>query len=137
MSQTRFATALIAIAFMSSACGDDETSEALEIEGVWLSNFSTTDTITSTMFNSQTIISFSNSENFAITQNPPDDAFFPDKFSRIVWTEPANDTFFYCTIDFGLDTAAEAENSPNVADATDPETMGCGTFPWTRLERAP
>ena len=54
----------------------------------------------------------------------------------IVWTEIDGDSFFYCTVDFGLDSAEDAENTAMSADDTDPENDGCGGFSWTVLTNA-
>ena len=118
---------------------DEENAVEIEISGRWQSGFGGTEEISSdawvTAWSTLAIVSFDNDTNVAIVQNPPDDAFFPDKFSKIEWTEIEADQFFYCTIDFGLDTAEAAEQSENRADSTDPATTGCGGFPWTDLTR--
>ena len=112
----------------------------IEIMGTWTSNFGSTERITVDRFigySTQAIIDFDNTMNFMVTQSPPDDAFTPDKFSKTVWTDLENDSFFYCTVAFGLDTAEQAKTSTQTADASNPETSGCGgTFPWTKLTLA-
>ena len=72
----------------------------------------------------------------AVVQLPEDDEFNPNKYSRYVWTEPTNESFYYCTVDFGLETLDEALMSTTQADPSDPETGGCGGFAWTKLVRA-
>jgi hypothetical protein len=67
-----------------------------------------------------------------ITQNPATGTN-ANKFNEIVWTRVVNGSFYYCFVDFNRDTADDARNTTNVADATDPATSGCGQFPWTRL----
>lgn len=106
--------------------------EPLELEGRWATNYGMTDDVSSIGWNSQAIISFSNAGNWAVTQNPADDPWGPSKFSKVVWTELVDDSFYYCIVDYGRDTAEEAEGSSNTADATSPETGGCASFPWTR-----
>ena len=59
--------------------------------------------------------------------------FSPDKFNKLVWTDLMNGETWYCTVDFGKDTADEAENTTNIADANDLDGMGCGGFSWTKL----
>lgn len=103
-----------------------------ELEGLWATNFIYQDDVSSILWNAQAIVSFSNQENVAITQNPPDDPWGPSLFSKLVWTEPVAGEFYYCFVDFGRATADEAAASENVADASDPETSGCGPFSWTR-----
>ena len=61
------------------------------------------------------MIEFDNAANLAFTQNPAsDDAqTLPEKFSRVVWTEPdAEGAFFYCTTDFGAESVEELKASP-------------------------
>lgn len=122
------------------ACGDDTDPatrpSALEIEGVYASNFGAEEIITDDAFNGTPIRAFDNEQNFLITQNPSDSEFNPNLFNRIVWTEPQGDQFYYCFVDFGLDTLDDALSSDASADATDPETGGCGGFSWTRLREA-
>lgn len=135
------------------ACGDDEPGpadagapdaqspdagepETLEIEGVWASNFGTEEIITAERFDGAPIRFLDPEANVLVTQNPPDAEFFPDAFNRVVWTEPAGDVFYYCFVEFGLDTLAEARDSTATADASDPDNSGCGGFAWTRLRRA-
>jgi hypothetical protein len=114
--------------------------EHLEIDGTWASSYSTnviTDESWSVDYgsgpSSVTVISFSNSENVAIRQWPADDPYNPLKFDRTVWTEIDAGHFYYCMVDFGLDTAEEAAASTTPFDASDPDNTGCGAFPWTRL----
>lgn len=122
-----------------AACGGDDgplpsdPNGSLEVIGAYGSAFGD-ETITATKWGATTIVEFDNANNFAITQNTADDMFNPSKFNRIVWTEP-NDkgSFFYCFVDFGKDTAAEAKQSTETADATDPANGGCGGFAWTAL----
>lgn len=126
----------LGIGLGQAACGDDDPSpETIEVAGRWASNFGGFETITSTSWGGFEIIEFDNLTNFAVTQNPADAAFFPSKYNKYVWTEPAGGAFFYCTVDFGLDTADQARTSTQTADASDPSTTGCGSFPWTQLSQ--
>jgi hypothetical protein len=113
-------------------CGTDEPGP-LEVAGEWASNFGFDETISQTMWGTAAVIRYDNDDNFAITQQPANDMFNPSKFSKLVWTEPSAGKFFYCTVDFGLATAAEAEATTKSADASNPESAGCGGFSWTRL----
>ena len=56
-----------------------------------------------------------------------------DPTSKIVWTAPANDAFYYCFVAFGLETETEAVDAADTSDASDPENAGCGGFSWTKL----
>jgi hypothetical protein len=130
----------------AGGCGDADfpwtklTSNDIEIFGTWSNQFGGTEKIDAlswtTVFDTGTsvakVIEFSNEDNEAITQNAADSAFDPSKFNRIVWTD--RDGFvYYCTVDYGLDTLEDARDADTEADATDPETDGCGGSPWTKL----
>ncbi len=108
-------------------------SAPIEVQGVWESNFGTQERITQGAWDQAEIVSYDNDLNLAITQNPEDASFSPNKFNRIVWTEPESGSFYYCFVDFGLDTEEDALRSTNSADDSDPETDGCGGFSWTKL----
>ena len=107
----------------------------IEIGGIWFSNYGTTATISKAKWDSQTVVEFDNEANHAITQNASNDAWFPNKFSRQVWTAISGEQYYHCTVDFGLDTAMAAKTTTKTADASDPENGGCGMFPWTRYGR--
>lgn len=116
--------------------GADGGVGALEIIGVYASNYGSEEIITEVRFNGDLIASFDNEANALVSQTSTGASYNPGKFNKIVWTEPSTDSFYYCFVDFGLDTAAAAEASTATADATNPETGGCGGFAWTRLRRA-
>ena len=130
---------------MTLACGDGDDSatddgsstDSIEIEGTWTSNFGGEEAISDeawTSFAAQTIIEFSNDENYAIWQNPSDAEFNPDMFGRNVWTEIEDGSFYYCTVAYMSETAEATEDDAEPADANDFET-GCGALgsPWTQL----
>jgi hypothetical protein len=129
---------------VTAACGGTEHDDdqhvtppaKIELLGSYTSNFGGTEAITETKWGDATIVTFDNEANFAITQQPADDTFNPSKFAKVVWTEPVKGAFFYCTVDFGKDTAAEAQATSNTADASDPTSSGCGGFAWTELYEA-
>ena len=132
---------LISFSLLSVACGDGEDKGAtctpgdeIEIAGTWASNFGGTERIDSETWGDVDVVEFDNCDNVAITQNADDAEFSPGAYNRIVWTEPEADSFYYCWVAFGLDSADAARNSTMTADASDPETGGCGEdFPWTKL----
>jgi hypothetical protein len=69
-------------------------------------------------------------------QLPDDDQYNPSKFTKIVYTEPVDDSFYYCWVEFSLDTLGAAKASQATADASDPDNTGCGgSFPWTKATR--
>lgn len=133
-----------------TACSDDNEGSTdattIEIAGTWTSPFpnedgDTDEVITSSSwtspFGSFEVVEFNNDENWAIGQNPSDAMFNPDLYSRIVWTDPSADAFYYCTVDFGLESVEAAKASSMTADASDPATMGCGQAAWTQLTAKP
>lgn len=106
----------------------------IEVRGSFRSSFGGMETVTSTSWSGIAIRRFSNQQNYAVVQSPPDDMFTPNKYSKLVWTEPTAAGFWYCTVDFGKATLSAAETSTQTADASDPDTTGCGGFSWTHLE---
>jgi hypothetical protein len=111
--------------------GGSDDDDGLEVAGEWTGEFGD-ESISDDDWNGSEIVAFDNGENFAITQNAEDADFDPGKFNKNVWTEPNDDGFYYCTVDFGLDSAEEAEDTDMTADEQDLEE-GCGGFPWTQL----
>ncbi len=123
----------------NSGCGGfawTKLFEPLEVKGIYASNFGMEEIVTSTSWDHKQVVNINNEQNYVVTQNGPDDMFNPSKFNKLVWTELSGDSFYYCFVDFGLDTAEAAEMSTKMADATDPENSGCGGFAWTKLTRA-
>ncbi len=55
-------------------------------------------------------------------------------YSRIVWTK-FNDFYYYCEIVYNKGSLEEAKSDPTTADATNPDTGGCGGFSWTKFEQ--
>jgi hypothetical protein len=109
----------------------------IEIAGTWISMFAPEEpeVISTTRWGSAEVVEFENLANWVVLRNPDDAMFQPGKFNRVTWTEPANDRFYYCWVVIGVDSALAAKTSTGTADATSPDTRGCGDFPWTRLER--
>ncbi len=131
----RFASILVAL----FACGGEDTqppANTIEIAGTWSSNFGGTEVINESSWAEVPVVEYSNSDNFAVTRNPDDAEFNPGKFNKLVWTDPQNNSFYYCFVDFGRDTALAAKTSTHGADATNPEAGGCGMFSWTKLTRS-
>ena len=124
-----------------SKCGPGECSGpdgdlAVEVVGIYQNNFDMEEVITDASWSYMEIVSFDNDANVAITQNPSDDMFNPDKFNRVEWTEPGADgSFHYCTAAYGKDSAADAEAAEASVDAADLDGAGCNNFAWTKLTK--
>lgn len=129
---------------LATACTDDDGDDgvtppnAIEIAGTWESDFGD-ESVSSTAWTGaapQIIVSYDNTANVAITENPPDAEFAPNTFSRIVWTEPAHDEFYYCTTTYGQATAEAARTATETGiDRADVGAKGCGGFPWSHLTK--
>ena len=119
------------VMFGLAACGGGE----IEIAGTWDTQFQTVETISSEKWNTATVVDFDNDGNTAITQSPADDMYTPNKFAKVVWLEPAGNSFYYCTVDYGRDTLEAAKTSTKTAEGTNPDATGCGGFPWSKLTK--
>lgn len=53
-------------------------------------------------------------------------------YSRIVWTKH-NDSYYYCEIVFNKGSLDAAKSDPATANATNPDSSGCGGFSWTKF----
>ncbi|RYZ06293.1 MAG: hypothetical protein EOO73_16645 [Myxococcales bacterium] len=104
--------------------------------GTWEEEFVGTVEITSSFWNSSGIAAYDSEANVVYTQTSCDSEYNPGAFSKIVYTEPTDDAFYYCTAAFGLKTLAEAQDSEATADPEDLEA-GCGAsgFPWSKVTR--
>lgn len=112
----------------------DAGTETIEVEGTYTTQFDSTETISETMWNDNPIDDFDNTENWAVTYTPDDAAYNPDTYSKLVWTEPdGQGAFFYCIVDYGLETAEAARSTSETADDTDPANGGCSGFSWTQM----
>src|SRR5215213_6225148 len=83
---------------------DDE----LEVAGDWQTEFGD-QSISVDDWDGAMVVEFDNDENVAFTQYADDAEFNPGKFSKLVWLDPTDEGFYYCTIDFGLDSLAAAK----------------------------
>jgi hypothetical protein len=109
-------------------------TDGLEVVGSWTGAYGE-ETITATQWGNADIRYFDNATNVALTQNAANDAYNPSKFNRLIWTDIKGDNFYYCTVDFALDTQDAAEHSTQTADVQDLDGKGCGGFPWSHLFR--
>jgi len=141
MKILRFGAVLAMAAATTLGCGgdDDASTDAmspLEIIGVYDDNFMGVQTITADDWNDAKIVGYDNDANIVYTQAPADDMFNPNKFGKTVYTEPKNGSFYFCTVEFALDTLADAKASKTTADDSDPDNTGCGgDFPWTKATK--
>jgi len=55
-------------------------------------------------------------------------------YSRIVWTY-YNNHYYYCEIVYNKKSLDQAKSDPATANATNPDTSGCGGFSWTKFEQ--
>lgn len=105
----------------------------IAIAGKYNDNFGDKPVISSRWWDATWMQKFDNDKRYAIVQSPADDPYTPSKFSKNVWTAPVAGTFYFCTVDYGLDTADLAEATTKTADDSAPDTAGCGGFAWTKL----
>ncbi len=115
------------------------TNLDIELVGTWDNSFGSAEIITATTWNNgfdtSTIELFGNDDNFAVLLSPLDAEFAPDTYSLVEWTEIDADQFYYCIVDFALDSVDEALDSTEVADSSDLDGEGCGGFAWTKMTR--
>jgi hypothetical protein len=113
------------------------TPAAIEVAGTWDDNFGDKGiVITKSMWWLDTISTYDNGTRSAITQTSASDMFSPNKFNKVLWTPLASNSFYTCTVDFGLATEKDAEMSTKTADSSDPANKGCGMFSWTKMTRS-
>jgi hypothetical protein len=134
---------LLLVIVTFNACGDatdsnnsgsnNGTADApVEIEGTWVTNYGSAIEIDDQTWGGQALVEFDNELNHAVTEGENPDTGAAE-FSKQVWTEPADGTFWYCTVDFGLASADAAMNTTKTADDSNPAESGCGDFPWTKM----
>jgi hypothetical protein len=152
MSQLRSFVRAIGIlsSLVSIGCGDGEDEKTpegqeqagLEIAGTWESNFQSTEILTDVAWDtvgdgfesSSEIVDYDNDENVLVTMGEKYMEPEVDVYSRVIWTEPSDGSFYYCTVAFNLETLDDALNSTATADSSDPEAMNsCGAGTWTKL----
>ena len=107
--------------------------ERPELSGVWASSFGGNEVVTALEMGSINIIEWDNESNTLYTQNP--DGIGPSSllFNRVVWTEFAAGPAWYCKLDVGMKSLADAKASTKTADDNDPDNSGCNGFGWTKL----
>lgn len=132
---------MVAVAVGAPGCDDSTattTDDTIEVVGAWTSAFGD-ETITATTWNGfclQTIVSHDNAQNVAILETTGGEGCGTG-FGRVVWLEPASDSFSYCTTAFNQATAEAAAAVPEQGiDRADLE-KGCAGFGWSTLTRKP
>jgi hypothetical protein len=130
------------LALGATACGGDDDDAAkdndapLEIIGEYDDNFGGEQIITADEWNGAAIQDYDNDENVVYTQNSDEDDFNPSKFSKFVYTDVEDDSFYFCQVLFDAETLADAQESDATADDSDPGKTGCGgDFSWTQATR--
>ena len=103
---------------------------SLEVAGTWISNFGNVRELSADAWGQQTIVEFSNDDDYAITRSMGESG---ETYSKLVWTEAPESPFYYCTVDFGLESIEAARNTEKTADASNPSEGGCGMFAWTKM----
>lgn len=110
---------------------------ALETVGEWKTNFGGTETINRQAWSYAWVKAFENKKNVAYTKNPADAKYNPGKWNKLVWASPKSGDkagkWYYCTVDFGLDSLDAAKKSAKKADDKDLTGKGCGGFSWTEM----
>ena len=120
----------------SSSDKDDKSTAPLEIVGKYMDSFKMEQTITATKWNTDAIVGYDNDANVVYTKIADDAMFNPGKYTKTVYTEPKNGSFYFCEVEFSLDTLADAKASTATADDSDPDNGGCGgMFAWTKATK--
>ena len=126
----------------SGGCGDFAWTQmtprdGIEVVGTWDDNYGGQTIITLTEWGTQKIHDYGITENWAVTQNPSDAEYGPNTFNLVVWTElDADQSWWTCTVAYGLETFDEAFAAEDTSDASDPANGGCGGFAWTQMTPA-
>ena len=124
----------------AAGAGGDGGASSRELEpailGTWKEvSFPGTLEITSSHWNEGTIQAWDNDAHVVYTQNSSCALYSPRKFSKYVYTVPAGDSFYYCTIVFAADTLAQAQADTKVANVNDLDGAGCSGFPWSKVTK--
>lgn len=118
----------------SNQTNNQSADDTIEVAGEWETQFGSVEVIDEESWDFMALIDYDNEQRWAVTQNPDDAEFGPSTYNRIVWTPIEDDVFYYCTVDFGLETEEEAQTTDAEADADDLDG-GCSDFEWTEMTR--
>lgn len=117
----------------SAGAGGVTEADAFELIGDYDDSFMGEQLITADDWNGAAIVGYDNDANVVYTQLPDDDMYNPGKFTKTVYTQPEGGSFYFCIVEYSLDTLADAQASEATADDSDPDNSGCGgMFPWTK-----
>ena len=108
-------------------------SEQESLQGTWSTNFDTEETITADAWGDNTIEQWNAADNTVIVRVPDDAEWSPGTFSKIIYTDPVESSFYYCTAAFGKESLDAALNEAVSVDDSDPDNSGCGDFSWTKM----
>jgi uncharacterized surface protein with fasciclin (FAS1) repeats len=128
----------------ASGCGAGDFSwthwqPALELGGVWASNWGQTAAIDSFVWGDSMVVSYDNESNSALLESAGVDGG-DAIYAQVVWTEPGDDgTFYECWVSHGQQSAELAMDNAESFDDTEPAASGCGAgdFSWTAWQPAP
>ena len=90
--------------------------------------------ITATTWNGSNIVAYDSGVREVYTHNSAS-SFYPGKYSKYVYTEPADDSFYFCTILYASPSLEAAQADTKVADPSKLEDQGCDGFNWTKVEK--
>ncbi len=109
-----------------------QAGEAFELIGHYVDHFGFDVDIDDKLWNGSGLIAYDNAANVAYTQYRCDNLYTPNKFAKIVYTEPEAAGFYYCMIVYDAESLAAAQASTKVADVGALDTDGCNGFPWSK-----
>ena len=75
---------------------------------MWNDNYGGHTRVTAELWGSNAIEVFDNGDNWVIVKTPDNATYNPGTYSKLVWTEINQDSFWYCTIAYSLGSMTEA-----------------------------
>lgn len=109
----------------------------VELIGTWKDpEWGGIDVITETTWSGANIVGYDSAAQTVYWHNPAS-SFYPGKYTKTVFTQPANDTFYYCQIVYQAESLEAAKADTKVADTSKLEDKGCSGFNWTKVIKQP
>jgi hypothetical protein len=109
----------------------------VELIGTWKDpEWGGLDVITATTWNGANIVGYDSDAKTVYWHNPAS-SFYPGKYTKVVFTAPVSDAFYYCQIVYNAESLAAAKADTKVADASKLEENGCSGFDWTKVVKQP